>query len=56
MVHTIDAPTVGNETKLIQLIHEILQGFLRDIIKLRLEKTLYDPEAIPVILFSETTP
>lgn len=52
---TIDATTIRYETKLIQLIHEVLQGIIGDAKQLRLNQALDNPKAIPIVLFTEST-
>ena len=46
---TIDATTIGNETEVFYLIHEILQSRVYDVIQLRLKETLNNPITVPIV-------
>ena len=52
---TVNAATIRNKTKLVQLIHKILQGIIGDTEKLRFKEALDNPEAVPIINLSEPT-
>jgi hypothetical protein len=52
---TIDASTVRDEPKLLKLIHEVLKCGVDDIEQSRLDQPFYNPETVPIVLFSETT-
>ena len=52
---TVDSTTVGNETKPGNFVHKVLKGSIYNVEQLRFQKTLNDPEAVPVILFPEST-
>lgn len=51
---TVYPPSVWYETKRLKLIHEILKCSIHDIEELRLDETLNNPKAIPVVLFTKS--
>ena len=52
---TIDAPSVWDEAKLINLVHKVLQSIIGNVEELGLDKAFDNPETIPVVYFPETT-
>jgi hypothetical protein len=52
---TVNSSTVGDKPEIFKLIHEILQRRVDQRVEFRLKEPLYDPERIPIILFTETT-
>ena len=48
-LHTVDTSAIGNETKVLEFIHEILKGVIGGVEQLRLYQTLDDPVRIPVV-------
>ena len=55
VLRTVYAPPIGNEPEVLQLVHEVLEGGIDDIKKLRLNKTLNDPETVPIVLLPESS-
>lgn len=51
--HTVASATVGNESNGIQLVHEVLECGVDNVVKLRFQQSLHDPETVPVVLFPE---
>ena len=48
-VQVVDTPTVGDESELLHLIHEILEGGVGHVVEFGLDETLDDPETVPVV-------
>jgi hypothetical protein len=52
---TINSTSIGNEAKLIKLIHEVLECVIDDGEKLGFDESFDDPKAVPIVDFSEAT-
>jgi hypothetical protein len=52
---TVNSTSIRDKPNGIKLIHEILKCAVHDRKKFRLEKAFHDPEAVPVVLFPEST-
>lgn len=49
MRRTIDPTTIRDEPNVLQLVHEVLECGIHDIEQFRFDKTLDNPERIPIV-------
>lgn len=52
---TVNPTSIGNEAKLVKLIHEVLERVIDDTEKLGFDESFDDPKAVPIVDFSEAT-
>lgn len=49
MRRTIDPTTIRDEPNVLQLVHEVLECGIYDVEQFRFDKTLDNPERIPIV-------